>query len=281
MKTPLSLALVAALSASPALGTVPPWRLKIVGPDVRVALLTVATALVSVPVRGQQIDIIHTGQFHGKEVSAQSGETWTALCRRDNGFVLLPCTIRVEPRHDAVVDPRGDRLAMSGRSVTADTEREILFLVRGLAGLESEPAAIVSVTSSDSLGRNMGSARGPRYMRPGAKLALVLGDVKYQLTAEGRYDPSRPKYDTLVLGYRLTLRGPAGLSQDLAVPSRFAEDGMPVVLWAGDLDRDGKLDLYMDLTDHYNVRNYALLLSSRASDGMLVKMVASRRYVGC
>jgi hypothetical protein len=96
-----------------------------------------------------------------------------------------------------------------------------------------------------------------------------LGRTGYQLVAN------------LILDYRLTLVGPGKQSQDLPVPVRFAEDGVPALVWAGDLDGDGRLDLYMDLTDHYNVTNYVLFLSSRAVTGELVKQVASRRYVGC
>jgi len=43
-----------------------------------------------------------------------------------------------------------------------------------------------------------------------------------------------------------------------------------VIEWAGDLDRDGKLDLIVaDSTDHYDVRKQRLLLSSQAKRGML------------
>jgi hypothetical protein len=238
-----------------------------------------APAAVTSPV--PQIDIIHTGRFHGEEVSAQSGEVWAVLYRRGERFELVSRTIRVEACHDDILDGVDDPTVASGRSVSVDVDGEPLVLVGGLEGIGSTPAAILSADSPDALGRNMASARGPRYLPAGDRVRLTLGGATYRLTAEGRYDPSRPEHDKLVIGYRLTLTGPDGLSQDLAVPRRFAEDGMPVVLWAGDLDRDGKLDLYMDLTDHYNVRNYALFLSSRASGGMLVKKVASRRYVGC
>ncbi|MBI5473826.1 MAG: hypothetical protein HY961_15930 [Ignavibacteriae bacterium] len=58
-------------------------------------------------------------------------------------------------------------------------------------------------------------------------------------------------------------------------------DGSPTLRWAGDLDRDGRLDLLMDLTNHYNVSEPTLFLSSRAAANELVKKVASHRQVGC
>lgn len=53
------------------------------------------------------------------------------------------------------------------------------------------------------------------------------------------------------------------------------------IYWAGDLDGDGKLDLYLDLANHYNVGQYRLFLSSPAEKGKLVKEVANFRFVGC
>jgi hypothetical protein len=53
------------------------------------------------------------------------------------------------------------------------------------------------------------------------------------------------------------------------------------LIWAGDLDGDGKLDLFMALSDHYNVTEYTLFLSSRGSGGKLVDRVAAFRATGC
>lgn len=228
----------------------------------------------------QQIEIAHAGCFHGKEVSAQTGEVWAVLYRRGDHFELVSRTIQVNPCHDAIFD-RVDNAAASGRSISVDIDGESLLLVRGLKKTGPTPISIRSAQSPDSLGRDMALARRGRFLAPGQHVTFSLGRAAYRLTARGGFDPSRPDHDRLIVGYRLTLKGPDGVSQDLAVPTRFAEDGVPVVVWAGDLDGDGKLDLYMDLTDHYNVRDYALYLSSRARAGMLVKKVATRRYVGC
>ncbi|MCD4775028.1 MAG: hypothetical protein K8S15_03135 [Candidatus Aegiribacteria sp.] len=48
------------------------------------------------------------------------------------------------------------------------------------------------------------------------------------------------------------------------------------IVWAGDLDRDGKIDLIIDdVNDSYYYYNYKLFLSSEAEAGSIVKMVAS------
>lgn len=44
--------------------------------------------------------------------------------------------------------------------------------------------------------------------------------------------------------------------------------------WAGDLDRDGQLDLIYNLAGHYTETRLALYLSSAAKPGELVGLVA-------
>ncbi|MDH3869752.1 MAG: hypothetical protein OET08_10295, partial [Desulfuromonadales bacterium] len=61
----------------------------------------------------------------------------------------------------------------------------------------------------------------------------------------------------------------------------IASDASPRVLWAGDLDRDGRLDLLLDLTTHYNVSAPTLLLSSMAGKSKLVRPAAIFRTTGC
>jgi hypothetical protein len=61
----------------------------------------------------------------------------------------------------------------------------------------------------------------------------------------------------------------------------LGDDASPALLFAGDLDRDGHLDLILDATDHYNVGRPTLYLSSPARDGELVRRVAVNESVGC
>ena len=46
------------------------------------------------------------------------------------------------------------------------------------------------------------------------------------------------------------------------------------LLWAGDLDRDGQLDMLIDTVCDYNASGPMLFLSSLAEDGDLLQMVA-------
>ena len=52
-------------------------------------------------------------------------------------------------------------------------------------------------------------------------------------------------------------------------------------MWAGDLDGDGKLDLLLNLSTHYNLDSHRLFLSSMAKKGQLVGEAAVFDAVGC
>jgi hypothetical protein len=181
--------------------------------------------------------------------------------------------------HEDMLDTGTEK---TGKSVSVDLTGDVLFLIRGngIAGSAPREVPVANVYRDGKAVFPRDDAR--QYLKPGEHLDLSLGAAKYRLAARGRYDPTRPEYDMLLLDYRMTLtRLSDGRQQTIEAPARFAEDGVPTLIWAGDLDHDGALDLYMDLTNHYNVTEYTLFLSSSAGPGRLVHKVASKRYVGC
>ena len=49
----------------------------------------------------------------------------------------------------------------------------------------------------------------------------------------------------------------------------------PHIAWAGDLDRDGSIDIFAELQTDYCGRTYALFLSSAAKGGLAPARVAT------
>ena len=72
-----------------------------------------------------------------------------------------------------------------------------------------------------------------------------------------------------------------GYAESAGAAPLLGDDAMPALLFAGDLDRDGELDLLFDTTDHYNVSRPALFLSSQAGPGELLGEAARYESVGC
>lgn len=220
--------------------------------------------------------ILQPTLYHGEEIDAKTGETWWGLYQDGEGFTLRPTVIKV----DRVYDPMGDEDGeATGKKVTAAGIEQPMLLIHGLPDPKEGP-----VKSSFS---------GSRFVFPGDYEDLPCdwrsdqddqnsGD-DYHLSAlgtglDGKYWPVITDYNLML--YRNTSNG-GGETQRLTFTERCDMDGRPVMLWAGDLDGDGKLDLLMDLTDHYNITALTLFLSTSAKEGEIVGKAAELVTYGC
>jgi hypothetical protein len=220
-------------------------------------------------------EILRTGLFHGDEVSAEVAGSWYGLFEEEEGFALVETRVRVQSVFDPLVDMPGEA---TGWLVTADSEVDPLLLVRGLPGLAEGPVITVAAGGDDlEVGGSYSLSEGPRGWY--ALAAFGTAEAPPDLYASPRVS------DYELRLYRhppLALSGPAeaAVSQQL-VHFEALMDGRPQLLWAGDLDRDGQLDLLMDATFHYNVSDYTLWTSSGAPEGQLVRQAARFATSGC
>ncbi|NUO74799.1 MAG: hypothetical protein HOQ32_02175 [Lysobacter sp.] len=214
------------------------------------------------------------GQFHGDEPVARDGETWLALRASGERAGLSPTRLRVQAVEDPLLDEAGQT---SGRRVTSALEpdheapgNQIVAYLRG-SGLAA--GAVVA-------------ARIDRRSEPGAVPAYQLqhGGQRYEIrTACTPQRSENASHDCRILlrgaGGEQTLARMAGREEGGKV--LLGDDAAPALLFAGDVDRDGKLDLIFDLSDHYNVSRPTLFLSSRARDGELLHAASHYESVGC
>jgi hypothetical protein len=92
-------------------------------------------------------------------------------------------------------------------------------------------------------------------------LEITLGKLRYRLHLEAK-DPYLTDAKVMLAHSRRT--------QVLYSADGSADEPHFEIIWAGDLDRDGKLDLVVNLHRHYGWHPYRLLLSTRARDKHLV-----------
>ena len=205
------------------------------------------------------------GTFHRGEPVARDGERWLALRVAGGQAALVATRVRVQRVNDPLIDAPGEA---SGLEVGSPISDALVFL-RGDGFVEGAvPFAPIDAmdTPSGTLHFDGLAYRIEPHCKPG-----VVREGQQQLAceiviAQGAHRQVLVK----MAGYRT----PEGI--DI-----LGDDATPRLLFAGDLDRDGRLDLIFDTTWHYNVSRPTLFLSTLAREGELVREAAANESVGC
>ena len=203
------------------------------------------------------IQILYPSQFHEDETPAKSGQHWMALIDEGQSSSLRDVTIHVERVTD-VGDEPGKKSGKAISIATLTRQESVIVLLRGM------PLREGAVPTARYSGE--GDAGKPLH------ITLPNSTTTYELaiSCDGRDCP-------LTLSENRTL-------QRLFVfnDNPYARDFKGLrVIWAGDLDGDGKLDLLVDVSNHDNASDTALYLSSKARSGELVGLAAILQTVGC
>lgn len=221
------------------------------------------------------------GTFHSGETVARDGEAWLAL-RVDGGAARLePVTLRVERVVDEMLDGPGER---SGESVRARDGADALVFVRG-AGLRAGAVPSARLGAGEPWSTRTaqriefgGAAHELRTVCV-ARAATAGGDAVHAARANAA-DAIDCRVELARGSTVQTLARMAGYRDDAGTLA--AGDEAPLsLLFAGDLDGDGRLDLILDLSHHYNVRRPTLLLSRPAAPGDLLQAAAVHEATGC
>jgi hypothetical protein len=208
--------------------------------------------------------LLHPGDFHGDEIAVSADGEWLALVSRNSQSALEPVAVSIRPVRDSLVD--GDQGPITGKEVSVPG-LDPLLVVRGIPGLR---AGRVTEAQLDCAACGV-----PTEFNTHRHFAYRLGSDIYELEAIPlQPDELFDEHSEIRLSYRAAV-------QVIHRPTRVPDDPLWAVLWAGDLDGDGLLDLYLDTADHYNMRRRRLLLSSAAGPGELVGEVAAFQTTGC
>lgn len=213
------------------------------------------------------------GQFHGGEPVARHGERWFALTADADGARLTRTRLQVKTVVDQLLDVDGQA---TGQAVgSAGAGENLVTYLRG-SGLHAGP--VTQAVSVDSQGDDSGLPA--RTLRFGGRDYRIATRCEADRATTNLY---RCSIDLIDGERRQTLVAMSG-QRDAAVVDGgllLGSEASPHLIFAGDLDRDGRLDLIFDTTDHYNVSRPALFLSGAAAEGELVRMVAEYHSVGC
>ncbi len=205
--------------------------------------------------------ILELHDYHGDEVTASTKSEWMGLFpQKDGQFVLKPTKVSITRVRDEIIDE--DPKAKTGKRISVPGKEKPTYLFSGIPGLEAGPVITSRVNKKEHLQINY-------------HLKLNVGNAEANLIIKGKKKDKEYYSD-----YSITLES-GGVKQQLVYSRQISIDTSPSLMWCGDLDGDGKMDLIMDTTTNYNVSDVTLFLSSKAKPGKLVKQVAHQYSTGC
>lgn len=206
--------------------------------------------------------------FHAGADSVQAGSDWWGVFRQGGGIVLQPTSVTVEAVRNPLFEEETEKTAVMIGITQASRPA---FLFRGLRGIQAGPLESCHVDLESTQlypGQEVELKLGKRRLQERARL-VVTGSV--ELPSGAAY-PSVGAYQLhLIVGF-----GNA-VSQMIADLPGVSRGSWPGLVWAGDLDGDGKLDLLLDLRKNDLTTELALYLSSAAKEGELVGLAAEWR----
>lgn len=207
---------------------------------------------------GDSAALLTLGEKHGDEVRDDAAElSWLGLYPDSTGaHAVEKVRIRITPAFDVMGDK--DSSAPSGKRVSATPDRDYILLVEG-----------------DDLirpGRVPALALPAGELAPGRRMDFAFLGTGYRLAAT-----------STARGYRLFLSAirDGKETTQMILYAGALDDRTPRLVFAGDLDGDGSLDLILDDSGHYNQTAYSLYLSGAAAGGALVRRVGTHRTTGC
>lgn len=214
-----------------------------------------------------------SGQFHDDEPVVRDGDRMLALHVDGLGARLEAASVLMRRVADPLLDAPGG--PATGWQVGPDASGSLRGYLRG-AGLRAGGLATATYATDD--------------LRQAGPVEIDFGGQRHRIHTTCTAGPTRDDAEAPEARCRIVFSDADGRTGTLAtMQGHAAEDGTlllgddaaPRLLFAGDLDRDGRLDLILDVTDHYNLSKPTLFLSSMAVGDAPLRAVARHEAVGC
>ncbi len=215
------------------------------------------------------INILITGMFHHDEILDNASKMkWIGLFKGLNGYYLSNTKVSITPVHDPILDE--DESITTGWEVSTAGKDTNIILMQHLPYLQNRKIKPVSLSKTE--------------IYPGERISFNYLGIDYELFATGNKEKENATSDWyIVSNYKLYLRAKIDgkLHKSLLASHKSFDDAMVSLIFAGDLDGDGIVDIILDNSHHYNMTAPTVYFSKPAEKGQVVKSVGSHTSVGC
>ncbi len=218
--------------------------------------------------RKYKYKLLEIGEYHGDQINAKSGEKWLGIFAAHTGIFVKKTKIKVTRVHDVIVDDNpvqktGKKVSVLGESlpfllingVKDFDEGEVKTYFKGLTGNETPGLEEYSTDIRKDFSQKY-NVNGEIYTLHTAKVFDKQGAERFVLL----FESSKKKQ---------------------IIHISREEDYLGELFWVGDLDRDGKPDIFLSPWIQENTSLNILLLSSEAEGNKLIKVAAILATSGC
>ncbi len=213
--------------------------------------------------------VLTVGTFHGDEVISNLDELkWMGLFQNKTGFYIAETQLKTKRVHDVIVDENeNEKTGWNVQTINTDAS---IILFEGLSAITPHNVKQVLLLKDQVF--------------PGDTLRINYLGIDYIIFATGIIKKIPNDASMLeVWNYKLylsaTIKGKQHKSLLVAQPN--FDNEMITIIFAGDMDGDGILDLIIDTSRHYNITSPTLYLSKPTNSGEVVKPIGRHTSVGC
>lgn len=215
------------------------------------------------------INILTTGTFHSDEVWENAGNMkWIGLFNGPTGYYLKETKLKINHVYDPVLDE--DESVQTGWEISTFEKDTTVILIQALPYLKNRKIRSIPITKN--------------CIYPGERVSFSYMGIDYSLSATGTKKKESEESDWYVVSdYKLYLTAKINgkRCKTLLTSQKMFDEAMVYLIFAGDLDGDGIVDILLDNSNHYNATAPTLYLSKPAEKGQVVKSVGSHTSVGC
>ncbi|MEO9804911.1 MAG: hypothetical protein ABJF04_16765 [Reichenbachiella sp.] len=207
--------------------------------------------------RPDEIQIAKVGKWPDFGVELNPYQTWYGLFQESEGvFSLKKTKLKIKEIYDHSSDGPKEKTEIQ---ISVNTKDYPILLVTGLE--EFEEGEVVGKNHYNTL------------LAPDRLLDIIYPWGDYTLNSFGSPEyPVGEDTEQQYFGYGIVLIH--NHKRQIILEDHYFYGSGPGLVWSGDLDRDGKLDLIIDCICEDTWTNMALFLSSKAGENELVKLVA-------